>query len=280
MGVQQHSHQGRRWVEGCVHHPLQPLWTYGHVLWTVQLPTNLPGIQGLHLQRHDHRRMAHHLHRQCPCICRNQKRMPGMDQTGTWKDAGRRPPPQIGQMPFWPNGGGIPGISGQEWGSTHGSHQAQHSTKLGTTNLGKSSPIVHRILQLLLEVHPKLLCDSQTTSWSNQERDSLCLGNTARWHIHQAERNIPLCTGNPHAQHCQTIFHHDWCLTHSSRRNTHAEGCQWGLPPLYLPLSYVLPCCMKLWHIWQGASHNHPGAQGIATLSHGNRISINHHHGS
>ena len=47
MGVQQHPYQGRRQVEGCVHHPLQPLRATSHVLQTVQLSTNLPSLHGV-----------------------------------------------------------------------------------------------------------------------------------------------------------------------------------------------------------------------------------------
>ena len=41
----------------------------------MQLPTNLSGIHGLHLQRHDCRRVVDHLHGQHPCICGNPEGM-------------------------------------------------------------------------------------------------------------------------------------------------------------------------------------------------------------
>ena len=42
VGIQQCSHQGRRWMESCLCLPLQFLWADSNVLWSLQLPCHIP----------------------------------------------------------------------------------------------------------------------------------------------------------------------------------------------------------------------------------------------
>src|SRR6266446_117694 len=53
MGIQQHSNQGRRRVEGSLQNPKRTLRTTSHVLRTNQLPSHLPENHELHVQRNE-----------------------------------------------------------------------------------------------------------------------------------------------------------------------------------------------------------------------------------
>ena len=55
---------------------------------------------------------------------------------------------------LWSDRSGIPRTSGQKQRGTHGSDQTSSSGAVGTAQIGKGSPVVHWILQLLSQIHP------------------------------------------------------------------------------------------------------------------------------
>ena len=228
-------------MEGHIHHTLWSLWTFSHVLWTVQLATNLSSLHGLSLWRHDHRRVAHHLYGQCPCICWNQGRMPRTDQTGTWENARRGSPPQTNQVCLWSDGGGVLRTGGQKWRSTNGSHQTQGCTQLGTTQVSKSSSIIYRVLQLL--------CSCSTSPQLDQERSPLWLKKEQDDVFIKLKEvflsALVVCmpdTTKPFLS-WQTP---PWLLLEEYL----CKRCQQRPPSLCLPLCYILPCQVELWHLW------------------------------
>ena len=75
--------------------------------------------------------------------------------------------------------------SGQGWRSTHRPHQAECSTRLGTPQIGKSSPIIHQILQFLPEVYPQLLHTCTTSPWLDKKGNNLLVGKGTRQGVHQ-----------------------------------------------------------------------------------------------
>ena len=184
------------------------------------------------------------------------------------------------QMHFGPDLHGILWPGSKRQGSTHGSHEALHGTKLGTPKISKSSPMIHWILQLLQEILPKLFSSHLTFTWSNQERGVIFREETAGWHVHQVKRNLPVSPGHPHARNFQTFPRYDWCLPHHFRRSPYASKLQWGPPPLHLSLSNLLPHKMKLWHIWLGTPHCPSYTKGMVTLPYLDCSPSHHHHWS
>ena len=67
MGLQQHSHLGRRPMKGCLHHSSRTFQTNCNVLWILQCTIYLPGIHEPYLCQHDSREMAKGLYG-WPCI--------------------------------------------------------------------------------------------------------------------------------------------------------------------------------------------------------------------
>ena len=188
-------------MEGSVYHTLWTLQAPSHVLWAMQFSTDLSSLHGLDLWRYDCWGMAHHLHGWCPGIHQNQGGMPGKDKMCTWLNGTRRSPPKVGKMHFWPNWGGISGISSEGWTCMHGPYQAGCPQELGTANFGEARQILHWILQLLLKIHPQFLCALPAITWLDEEGNPLFLGKTARWCIHKAERDIPLCPSAQNARY-------------------------------------------------------------------------------
>ncbi len=201
MGIQQYTHQARRWMESHLPYTRRTLQTNSYVLWTHELPSHFPNDDKHHILQTSGPRLAFSLYgwsrdpyKMTPQ--RNRRRTLAMSQ-GIHPYHPQRPRkewslPQTWEVHLW---------TGRNWLFRHyhrtrdiknGSEEDTRSHRLVPTNYSHRSKTIPGIHRILLILHPKLFKNCLTPLRPHEENDPIALEHIPIYGFQNLENlNVP-----------------------------------------------------------------------------------------